>query len=615
MQSLTSHIDQAKLAARFAWVCLIGLAVNACSFSSKIDTAHETQSNPSTESDIIIHAKTITESPPSPIALQSPMELAMEMPVAPPPYIPPSGSPNPTNAMAKVKADFDSHQYPTSSTAKYPSYKENNWKLVSEEPLSTFSADVDTGSYANVRRFIQQGQLPPPDAVRAEELINYFSYNYALPSKDAPHPFSVHTQLSLSPWNSAHQLVRIAIKGKDLAKESLPSANLVFLVDVSGSMASSERLPLIKSALKLLTAQLRPQDRVSLVTYANGTRLALAATPGDQKHQIKLAIDQLSAGGGTNGAAGIKLAYAQAHSAYIPNGINRVLLATDGDLNIGVTNQDELKALVERERKTGISLSTLGVGDDNYNEALMKKLADNGDGSYHYLDSLQEAHKVLVNEFTSTLSTIAQDLKLQIEFNPALVQEYRLIGYEARALNHEQFNDDQVDAADIGAGHTVTALYEISLKGAKGHRDTLRYRANDTKAKENHADGNANELAWLKLRYKQVREHRSELIEIPILADRAVKAINLADQDFRFATAVAAWAQWLRGSSLIGDFGPEQILALARSAADHDHFGRRAEWIRLVELSAALHPTNADHSRQSHTTAPTLNSGTTQSIP
>ncbi|MBC3872063.1 VWA domain-containing protein [Undibacterium sp. LX15W] len=528
--------------------------------------------------------------PPPPAYIVSPAEMSPVSKVANSPMQQMSRS-------VQENAKLDMSQASVTTTAKYQKIQENSWKLVTEEPVSTFSADVDTGSYANVRRFIQQGQLPAHDAIRAEEMVNYFSYDYALPKKDDAHPFSVHTQLSASPWNASRQLLRIAIKGKDLAKETLPAANLVFLVDVSGSMDMPDRLPLVRSSLKLLVAQLRPQDRVSLVTYANGTRVVLPATAGDQKAKINLALEQLSAGGGTNGEAGIKLAYAQAHAGKIQGGINRVLLATDGDLNIGVTNDRDLKALVERERKAGISLSTLGVGDDNYNEALMKKLANNGDGSYHYLDSLQEAHKVLVNEYTSTLATIAQDLKLQVEFNPALVKEYRLIGYELRALTREQFNDDKVDAGDIGAGHTVTALYEIVPKGSKGNIDALRYQPNisdkapskETQNKEALSD----ELAWLKLRYKTPGSEQSQLVETPIKQTNMVDNIKSADQDFRFATAVAAWAQWLRGSSLIANYGPKDILALANSARGSDRFGHRAEFIRLVELSAALHPVQA----------------------
>lgn len=481
-----------------------------------------------------------------------------------------------------IPADMLQHQAP--DTAKYQGYDDNPWKRVAQDPVSTFSADVDTASYANIRRFLQRGQLPPQDAVRAEELINYFDYHYAAPNAESKHAFTVHTHIAPAPWAPTHQLIRIAIKGKDVAKENLPPANLVFLVDVSGSMSPTDRLPLVKSALKLLTQQLRAQDKVSLVSYANGTRVVLTPTSGENKAQILTAIDSLAAGGGTNGEAGIKLAYQLAREAKIESGINRVLLATDGDLNIGVYDPNELKALVERERKSGISLSTLGVGDNNYNDALMKKLADHGDGSYHYLDSLQEAHKVLVNEMTSTLAVIAQDLKLQVEFNPQQVQEYRQIGYELRKLKREDFNNDQVDAGDVGAGHSVTALYEIIPNGAQGTSDPLRYQ--QSTAAPSATATSSKEVAWLKLRYKQPGEAKSNLVEVGIETK-----LNNGDQDFRFATAVAAWAQWLRGSKSIAHYGPQDILALAKAAKGADPYGRRGEFIQLVELSQALQPT------------------------
>lgn len=480
---------------------------------------------------------------------------------------------------------------PTPSTAKYEKFADTPWRRVAEEPVSTFSADVDTGSYANVRRFINRGEIPPRDAVRVEELVNYFGYDYALPPESHPHPFAVQTRLVASPWQPERRILRIAIKGKDLAKETLPPANLVFLVDVSGSMGPADRLPLVRSALKLLVAQLRPVDRISLVSYASGTRVVLPTTPGDQKARIDNAIDSLSAGGSTHGEAGIRLAYAQAREARIAGGINRVLLATDGDLNVGVTDPKELTTLVEGERKQGISLSTLGVGDSNFNEVLMKRLADTGDGSYHYLDSLQEAHKVLVNEMTSTLAVIAQDVKLQLEFNPAHVDEYRLIGYELRALTREQFNDDKVDAGDVGAGHTVTALYEIVPKGAKGSVDPLRYQAEAPAKRGSTATpsaAHANEIAWVKLRYKQPGQTSSTLVEFPVTQPATLPTLASADTDLQFALAVAGWGQWLRGSTLIGDYAPDKILALAREARGTDRYGHRAEFLRLVELSAAL---------------------------
>ena len=518
-------------------------------------------------------------------------EVPPPTPVAPPP--PPlqmiAPAPMPAPAIAGIVGGLRATSMPPMaqppSTAQYTRFDDRPWQRVTEAPVSTFSASVDTGSYANVRRFLNRGALPPRDAVRVEELVNYFGYDYAAPAANAATPFAVDARLVASPWNAERGLLRIAVKGQDLAKQSLPPANLVFLVDVSGSMGPQDRLPLVRSALHLLTNQLRAQDRVGIVSYASGTRVVLEATPGDRKDAIHAAIDTLSAGGGTYGEAGIRLAYAQARAGFITEGINRVLLATDGDLNIGVTSADELKTLVEGERKRGVSLTALGVGDSNYNEALMKKLADVGDGSYHYLDTLQEAHKVLVNEMTSTLAVIAQDLKLQIEFNPALVQEYRLIGYELNNLTRQQFNDDKVDAGDIGAGHTVTALYEIIPTGAKGTVDPLRYgESKDAKP----ADPHARELAWLKLRYKPPGQAESKLVQLPITKAAAWPALAKADADLRFAVAVAAWGQWLRGSTQIGDYGPQQIAALAHDARSGDRYGHRAEFERLVELSGSL---------------------------
>lgn len=472
------------------------------------------------------------------------------------------------------------------STAQYPGFQDQPWQRVAEAPVSTFGASVDTGSYANVRRFINRGQLPPRDAVRVEELLNYFGYDYAEPPARQAQPFAVDAQLVASPWHTEHGLLRVAIKGRDIAKAALPPANLVFLVDVSGSMSPLDRLPLLRAGLALLVQQLRPQDRVSLVSYASGTRLVLPATPGDQKDKILQAIMSLQAGGGTYGEAGIRMAYAQAREHLIKNGINRVLLATDGDMNIGLTSREELKALVEGERRSGVGISTLGVGDSNYNEALMKQLADAGDGSYHYLDSLQEAHKVLVNEMSSTLAVIAQDLKLQVEFNPTHINEYRLIGYELNALRREDFNNDKIDAGDIGAGHSLTVLYEWVPKGGPSHVDPLRYQ--DAAPPAAGAAAKAGELAWIKLRYKTPGEGSSQLFEVPVRKPAALPALAQADGELRFAVAVASWGQWLRGSTLIGDYGPAQFLPLAREARGTDRFGHRAEFARLAELSASL---------------------------
>lgn len=476
-------------------------------------------------------------------------------------------------------------------TARYQHFAENPWKRVTEDPLSTFSIDVDTGSYANVRRFINRGQMPPVDAVRVEEMVNYFGYRYTTPPAAAPHPFGIDVQLAASPWGKDRGLMRIAIQGKDVAKATLPPANLVFLVDVSGSMSPVDRLPLVQSALRLLTQQLRPVDKVSLVTYASGVQLVLPPTSGAEKSTITQAIDRLVASGGTDGEGGLRLAYTQARASFMEGGINRVLLATDGDLNVGVTAPNELKRLIETQRKEGISLTALGVGDRNYNEALMKKLADAGDGSYHYLDSLQEAHKVLVHQFTSTLAVIAQDVKLQLELNPEAVAEYRQIGYELRALTREQFNNDTVDAGDIGAGHSVTALYELIPVGGKGHVDPLRYQPRDkASASAAHTPSpHSHELAWLKLRYKPPGQTESILMQWPVPRPaQGWPALSKADVDFRFATAIAGWGQWMRGSTQIGTLDPDHFIALAKSAKGEDSYGHRAEAIRLMELSQSL---------------------------
>ncbi len=388
------------------------------------------------------------------------------------------------------------------NTERYQTINDNPIKLVSESPVSTFSIDVDTGSYSNVRRMLNQGQLPPTDAVRVEEMINYFPYDYALPKNNSP--FAVHTALAYTPWNPENILMRIAIKGQDMAKHEMPPANLVFLIDTSGSMSSSDKLPLLCASMKALTQQLRAQDTITIVTYSGSTSVALPPTSGREKATINRVIDSLRASGSTAGGAGIELAYQAAQQSFVKGGINRILLATDGDFNVGVTDFDQLKKMVEEKRKSGIALSTLGFGSGNYNEQLMEQLADAGNGAYSYIDTLMEGHKVLVHEMTSTLATIAKDVKIQVEFNPAAVKEYRLIGYENRLLNREDFNNDKVDAGDIGAGHTVTALYEITLVGKKGAVDSLRYQTQSNQASQIKRDVVASdELAYIKLRYKQ----------------------------------------------------------------------------------------------------------------
>jgi Ca-activated chloride channel family protein len=462
---------------------------------------------------------------------------------------------------------------------QYQKLAQNPVHSVAEAPVSTFSIDVDTGSYANVRRLLNEGRLPPQGAVRLEEMLNYFPYAYAPPSDESP--FGITTELAPSPWNPHTRLLRIGIKASERSVEQLPPANLVFLVDVSGSMDRREGLPLVKGTLKLLVDQLRPQDKVSLVVYAGDSRVVLEPTSGKDKAKIRAAIEQLQAGGSTAGAAGIELAYRMAQQGFIDKGINRILLATDGDFNVGVSDFDSLKAMAAEKRRSGVSLTTLGFGVDNYNERLMEQLADAGDGNYAYIDNLREARKVLVEQLGSTLAVLAKNVKLQLEFNPAQVSEYRLLGYENRALKREDFNNDQVDAGEIGAGHTVTALYEIVPKGQKGWLEPLRYQAEARPA------GKGDELAWLRVRWQKPEGGPSQLVERPIAASGASDLARASD-DLRFAAAVAAFAQQLDGARYTGGFDLGDTLALARSARGEDPFGLRGEFLQLVELARSL---------------------------
>jgi Ca-activated chloride channel family protein len=431
---------------------------------------------------------------------------------------------------------------------------------VAEHPVSTFSIDVDTGSYSNVRRMLREGRLPPENAVRVEEMINYFSYDYPVPDAGDV-PFSVSVEQAATPWNANTRLVQIGLQGYRPDPEDIPAANLVFLLDVSGSMNSPDKLPLLINSLKMLVNELDGDDRVAVVVYAGSSGLVLESTPGDQDTTIKAALDRLSAGGSTNGGAGIELAYAQARQGFIEGGVNRVILATDGDFNVGTVDFDTLVDLVERRRESGIALTTLGFGTGNYNDHLMEQLADAGNGNHAYIDSLNEARKVLVDELTATMLTIAQDVKIQIEFNPAVVAEYRLIGYENRMLEREDFNNDQVDAGDIGAGHTVTALYELALVGSGGERiDDLRY---GTGQRATTVDGSSRELGFLRLRYKQPGEDSSRLIEQALERRDTPMSERLA-----FAASVAAFGQHLRGGQYLEDFGPwpSRPAAMTRSA-------------------------------------------------
>lgn len=466
----------------------------------------------------------------------------------------------------------------------YAQLVSNPVKRASEEPVSTFSVDVDTGSYANVRRMLRQGVAVRKDAVRVEELINYFDYDYPVPTS-RQQPFSVTTEIGPTPWNDKTQLLHIGLKGYEVDADDIPAANLVFLVDVSGSMRSDDKIGLLKSSLKLLTKQLDGDDRVAIVVYAGASGVVLESTPGDQRATIVSALDRLSAGGSTNGAAGIQLAYSVAEQHFIKGGVNRVLLATDGDFNVGTVNHEALMDLIEAKRKTGITLTTLGFGRGNYNDHLMEQLADKGDGNHAYIDTLNEANKTLVNELTSTLFTIAKDVKIQIEFNPAVVAEYRLIGYENRLLKREDFNNDKIDAGDIGAGHSVTALYEVALVGSGGERmDDLRY------GKPTKIAGSQTELAFLKLRYKQPDSDQSTLIEAPVRRSDIENVLSRTTPNFGFSAAVAAFGQLLRGGEFTSNFSFDDARKLAVAARGEDPFGYRGEFAGLVDLAGGLAP-------------------------
>ena len=458
-------------------------------------------------------------------------------------------------------------------------------KIAQTDPVSTFSVDVDTGAYANTRRFLTAGQLPPKDAVRSEELINYFRYDYVMPlSRSAP--FSVNTDVAVTPWNPQTRLLRIGLRGYDLARNSRPPANLVFLVDVSGSMSSADKLPLVKTALAGLAGELSPRDKVSIVVYAGAAGLVLEPTSDERK--IRAALDRLSAGGSTAGGAGLQLAYQVARDNYVQGGVNRILLATDGDFNVGISDTKSMIAMVERERDNGITLTTLGFGEGNFNEAMMEQIADKGNGNYAYIDTALEARKVLGDQMSLTLFTIAKDVKIQVEFNPAQVSQYRLLGYENRALREEDFNNDKVDAGDIGAGHQVTAIYEIVPTGSRGWNDPRRYQDVSPRG-----DTRGGELAFVKLRYKLPDGTTSRLIERPVAAS-LMRTTARPTGDFAFATAVAAFGQRLRGDALLQGYSHAQIAALAGRQSDF----WRQEFVRLVGLAGSLAGNDRDLDRE-----------------
>lgn len=463
------------------------------------------------------------------------------------------------------------------NTETYAERHDNPVQRAAEQPVSTFSIDVDTGSYANVRRMLESGVRPPTDAVRAEEFINYFRYGHAAPvTRDVP--FRVTTELATAPWNAQRQVLMIGIKGYEVPKATLPPANLVFLLDTSGSMDSPDKLPLVKDALRQLVPQLRRQDRVSIVVYAGSAGLVLPPTPGDRHDEILAALDRLEAGGSTNGGDGIRLAYALAKQAFVPQGVNRVILATDGDFNVGTVDGNALETLVADQRKSGVALTTLGFGTGNYNDEMAERLADVGDGNHAYIDSLREAHKVLVRQMGGTLMTIARDVKVQIEFNPAQVAEYRLIGYENRVLEREDFANDKVDAGDIGAGHEVTALYEITPVASSAQRVApLRYGTVPATPA-----GTTTELAHLRLRYKQPGSQSSRLIETPVLASQLTAKPS---KSLRFASAVAGFADALRGGARMDGWSWAAMERTARQARGQDTEGERAQLVQLMEAA------------------------------
>ncbi|MBK8875191.1 MAG: von Willebrand factor type A domain-containing protein [Bacteroidetes bacterium] len=482
-----------------------------------------------------------------------------------------SRAPNSLNAVSE-----------TFNTEQYDHMPENDFHATTDSPLSTFSIDVDPASYANVRRFINSGNLPPADAVRIEEMINYFSYDYPEPKTNEP--FSIITEHSTCPWNKDHQLVSIALQAKKIPMSQLPPSNLVFLLDVSGSMTIADKLPLLKKSIGLLTNQLRSTDKVAIVVYAGNAGLVLPSTSGNDKATILQALDQLSAGGSTAGGAGIQLAYKIALENFIPNGNNRVILATDGDFNVGVSSDGELVRIIEEKRTTGIFLTVLGFGTGNLKDSRMEKLADKGNGNYAYIDNIMEANKVLVKEAGGTLFTLAKDVKLQIEFNPQYVKAYKLIGYENRILQHRDFNDDKKDAGDLGSGHTVTALYEIVPAGSDAEFskvDPLKYQPTQK------VNTGKDEMLTVKFRYKDPQSETSKLIT-RVLAAKKVTPLDNASMNLRFAAAVAGFGLILRDSEHKGNADFKMVTSLARSAKGTDHSGDRAAFIQMVETAALL---------------------------
>ena len=490
--------------------------------------------------------------------------------------------------------------YPEQGSDRFAEFDPNPVKVVVEEPVSTFSIDVDTASYSFMRASLNDGHLPDKDAVRLEELINYFPYDYAPPeSRDTP--FATHAALMPAPWNHATRLLHIGIKGYELDRATAPGANLVFLIDTSSSMDEPDKLPLLISSFRLLLNALAPDDRVAIVTYAESAGVALPPTRVAERAGIVAALEGLEAEGSTAGADGIQQAYRLAEQHMTEDGVNRVILATDGDFNVGITDPEDLEDYIAHKRSSGVFLSVLGFGMGNYNDELMQRLAQSGNGNAAYIDTLSEARKVLVEEATSTLFPIARDVKIQVEFNPAIVSEYRLIGFETRILAREDFRDDRVDAGEIGAGHTVTTIYEVTPAGSGAERvATLRYQDKRAQPKAEFGD----ELAFLKIRYKRSDSETSTLIARPITAGDAFASVDAAPRDVRFSTAVAAFGQLLRGGRYTGDYDYDDVIALAQGARGDDPFGYRNEFIGLVRLAQSVSPLNDWPGRRGRCRAP-----------
>lgn len=491
---------------------------------------------------------------------------------------------------APPKVDRDDSGF---NTEDYAHHADNEFAAATENPLSTFSIDVDNASYSNMRRFLTMRQLPPKDAVRSEEFINYFRYDYPQPPAKSAEPFSINTEISSCPWNAAHKLVHIGLQGREIPAAELPAANLVFLIDVSGSMDSPEKLPLLKDAFTLLAKQLRAQDRVAITVYAGNAGVVLPSTDGNDKARIIAALDKLSAGGSTAGGEGIKLAYSLAKQHFIKGGNNRVILATDGDFNVGVSSEGDLVRLIEQERESGVFLTVLGFGMGNYKDSKMEKLADKGNGNYSYIDNLREAQRVLVGQMSGTLFTIAKDVKIQVEFNPAAVQAYRLIGYENRMLAKEDFNNDKKDAGEIGARHTVTALYEIVPAGVAWQNpsgntavDALKYQTTQTPRETKRPANASREMMTVKIRYKEPDGTQSKLLERPV--PNVDAPLQAASNNFKFSAAVAEFAMILRESPFKANSSYTQVLSLARESLGKDPDGYRAEFVRLVETAQIL---------------------------